>query len=175
MGMFILGILFGWLIEWLFYTFYWKPAHSGDASAGGTQPERPVGSSRASEPVGLSATATATETPAPAAAAKRSPASSSKPASRSAAKKTANMSGSPEKDLQKISGIGPKISTLLVKAEISSYQSLADASPERLRDILAAAGTRYAMIDPGSWPKQAEYLDKGDSDGLARYLASLKQ
>ncbi len=163
MGMFVLGILFGWLIEWLFYTLYWKPAHSAESAES------------FSESVSPGPAAPQTPSPAPVTDPAPIEPKPSKPATGDSVKKVPTGAGSPEKDLQKISGIGPKVSVLLVEAGIINYQDLANANVERLRDILNAAGTRYAMIDPATWPKQAAYLEKGDSEGLARYLESLKQ
>ncbi len=160
MGLFVLGILFGWLIEWLFYTLYWKPAHSAESLSASVSP----GSAAALTPSPAPVTDPAPIDPKP-----------SKPLAGDGVKKAPTGADAPEKDLQKISGIGPKVSVLLVEAGITNYQDLANANVERLRDILKAAGTRYAMIDPATWPKQAAYLEKGDSDGLARYLESLRQ
>ncbi len=172
MGMFVLGILFGWLIEWLFYTLYWKPAHSAESLSASVSPGPAV--EQKQMPAASSAAA---QTPSPAPVADPAPIepTPSKPAAGDGVKKVPTGAGSPEKDLQKISGIGPKVSVLLVEAGIINYQDLANANVERLRDILNAAGTRYAMIDPATWPKQAAYLEKGDSEGLARYLESLRQ
>lgn len=58
-------------------------------------------------------------------------------------------------DLTVIEGIGPKISELLQAANIGSWSALADAQPEQLEAILAAAGPVYAVHNPGTWPSQA--------------------
>ncbi|WP_420154248.1 helix-hairpin-helix domain-containing protein, partial [Siphonobacter sp.] len=58
-------------------------------------------------------------------------------------------------DLKVIEGIGPKIEQLLNNEGISSFTQLAAASPERIKEILNAAGSRFQMHDPTTWPDQA--------------------
>jgi predicted flap endonuclease-1-like 5' DNA nuclease len=58
-------------------------------------------------------------------------------------------------DLTRIEGIGPKIAGLLNEAGILNYAQLAAAPVDRLVEVLRAAGSRYAMANPGSWPQQA--------------------
>lgn len=64
-------------------------------------------------------------------------------------------------DLKAVEGIGPKIEQLLRADGIDSWRALADAPPERLRDVLAAAGPRFQVHDPGTWPAQAALLAEG--------------
>lgn len=59
-------------------------------------------------------------------------------------------------DLTVISGIGPKISTTLVEAGISSYAQLADSQEESIEGILKEAGLRLG--DTSSWIQQAKEL-----------------
>ena len=69
-------------------------------------------------------------------------------------------------DLKKIEGIGPKISELLQNAGINTFAQLADAKIERLKEILEAAGSRYKMHDPTTWPQQSALAAKGNWDEL---------
>jgi len=64
-------------------------------------------------------------------------------------------------DLTVVEGVGPKIAGLLSDAGIDSWRALADADVERLRLVLAAAGPRYRMHDPSSWPTQGRLLAEG--------------
>ncbi len=59
-------------------------------------------------------------------------------------------------NLQIVEGIGPKIEKLLKEAGITTWAGLAEKTAEELNDILAAAGSRYQMHNPESWPKQAK-------------------
>ncbi len=65
-------------------------------------------------------------------------------------------------DLEKIEGIGPKVATLLHAAGITTFPGLAAAPVAKLKEILHAAGSRFAMMEPTTWPEQAALAAKGD-------------
>jgi len=69
-------------------------------------------------------------------------------------------------DLTKVEGIGPKISGLLTEAGYGTFAALAATTPENIKGILTAAGSRYATHNPGTWPKQAEMASEGKWDEL---------
>lgn len=89
------------------------------------------------------------------------------------AKKAAPKAGKGD-DLTKVEGIGPKIAELFNAAGINSYAELAATSVERLSEILAEGGSRFASHDPGTWPKQAELAAAGQWDELKTWQDSLK-
>ena len=60
-----------------------------------------------------------------------------------------------ENDLTAIEGIGPKTAKLLQENGISSWAQLSTKTPSELKDILAAAGSRYSHLDPSTWTRQA--------------------
>lgn len=72
-------------------------------------------------------------------------------------------------DLKAIEGIGPKIEKLLHDGGIKTWRSLADASVDSIQQILNDAGSRYALADPGTWPKQSELAADGKWDELQEY------
>lgn len=72
-------------------------------------------------------------------------------------------------DLKIVEGIGPKIEELLFKAGIHTYSELAAAPVSRLKEILAEAGSRYAMHDPGTWSAQALLAANNEWDNLKAY------
>ncbi len=72
-------------------------------------------------------------------------------------------------DLKKIEGIGPKIAEIFNNAGILTFAQLAETSVEKLQEILAAAGSRYASKKPGSWPKQAKMAAEGKWDELKEW------
>ncbi len=74
-----------------------------------------------------------------------------------------------------MSGIGPKIATVLAEAGIDSLGRLAETPAEELRAVLERAGSRFAMANVESWPQQARLLVAGDEDGLRRLLESLRR
>ncbi len=71
-------------------------------------------------------------------------------------------------DLKKIEGIGPKIAEKLNGGGITTFAQLAATEVSRLQEILDAAGSRYRMHNPGTWPKQAGLAATGDWDGLKK-------
>lgn len=70
-------------------------------------------------------------------------------------------------DLTKIEGIGKKINELLAAENIVSFKELSKLSAKKLKAILEAAGTKFAMHNPTSWPKQAKLAAAGKWDELA--------
>lgn len=75
----------------------------------------------------------------------------------------------PRDDLKIVEGIGPKIEELLFKAGITTYGQLAATSVQQLKDILAEAGPRFLMHDPGTWSAQALLAANGEWDNLKAY------
>lgn len=80
----------------------------------------------------------------------------------------------PGKDLQLIEGIGPKIAELLIANGIHDLVDLAAAPVEQIREILLAAGRRFRLADPSSWPEQAKLGAAGLWDALSELQARLK-
>ena len=75
-------------------------------------------------------------------------------------------------DLTKIEGIGPKIAEHFNNAGILTWEELANTDVSRLQEILTAAGPRYKMHNPGSWPKQARMAADGKWDELKEWQDS---
>jgi predicted flap endonuclease-1-like 5' DNA nuclease len=67
-------------------------------------------------------------------------------------------------DLKVVEGIGPKIESILNKAGITTFDQLAQSTPERLYEILHDANLRLA--DPTTWPEQARLADGDNWDML---------
>ncbi len=72
-------------------------------------------------------------------------------------------------DLKIVEGIGPKIDEVLNKAGISTWAELAASSGDKLKEILAAAGDRFRLADPTTWPKQAALAVDGKWAELKKY------
>ena len=72
-------------------------------------------------------------------------------------------------DLKIVEGIGPKIETLLKEGGISTWAELSEASEDRLKEILDAAGPRYQIHDPSTWPAQSKFAAEGKWDELKEY------
>ncbi len=61
-------------------------------------------------------------------------------------------------DLKKLEGVGPKLAEILNEAGIATYADLAGTSIEKMKEILEAAGSRYASKDPAPWIEQAKSM-----------------
>ncbi|MEL6969132.1 MAG: glycoside hydrolase family 13 [Bacteroidota bacterium] len=95
-------------------------------------------------------------------------------------KKTTTKAGAPKvtpakpDDLKKIEGIGPKIAGLLVADGITTFAALGKAKQTKLKAILEAAGSRYKMHDPTTWPQQAKLAAAGKWEQLKTLQDELK-
>ena len=76
-------------------------------------------------------------------------------------------------DLTRIEGIGPKISGLLREAGISTFADLAEASVDRLQELVADAGLT-ALADPETWAEQARLAAEGQWERLEALQDELK-
>jgi predicted flap endonuclease-1-like 5' DNA nuclease len=77
-------------------------------------------------------------------------------------------------DLTKIEGIGKKIAELLKAESISSFSDLSKTTPKKLRAILDAAGNKFKMHEPATWPKQAKLAASEKWDDLKKLQSDLK-
>jgi predicted flap endonuclease-1-like 5' DNA nuclease len=77
-------------------------------------------------------------------------------------------------DLTKIEGVGPKIAGLLKADGIQNFADLAKAKQPKLQAILEAAGPRYKMHNPSTWPEQAKLAANGKWDELNKLQDKLK-
>ncbi len=89
------------------------------------------------------------------------PKAAKKPAAKKATKKEDKGD-----DLTKVEGIGPKIAGIFNEAGINSFADLAGANLDKLKEILAAAGSRYKSKDPQTWSEQAKMAAEGKWDAL---------
>jgi predicted flap endonuclease-1-like 5' DNA nuclease len=96
-----------------------------------------------------------------------------KPATKRVAAKAAPKARAAD-DLTRIEGIGPKIAGLLQKAGVRTFEDLAQAKPANLQTVLAAAGPRFTLAKPGTWPKQAGMLARGDEKAFAALTERLR-
>lgn len=75
-------------------------------------------------------------------------------------------------DLQRIEGIGPKVSRVLNEAGITTFEVLSRANPADVQRTLRDAGLQ--MMNPEGWIEQASLAAKGDWEGLERLQNELK-
>ncbi|MEO0731336.1 MAG: helix-hairpin-helix domain-containing protein [Bacteroidota bacterium] len=72
-------------------------------------------------------------------------------------------------NFQIIEGVGPKVNQVLIDAGYKTWEDLSVANVDDLRGHLDAAGKRFALCDPTSWPHQAKLAAASDWDELIRY------
>jgi predicted flap endonuclease-1-like 5' DNA nuclease len=78
-------------------------------------------------------------------------------------------------DLKRIDGIGPKISSVLQAAGITTFVSLAATDVSRLEKVLEAENPRLLRLaDPTTWPEQAQLAAAGDWEGLETLQSTFK-
>ena len=94
-----------------------------------------------------------------------------KPSPKAAPVAKATDSGSD--DLKLIEGIGPKIEQILKDGGINTWAQLAATKADKIKELLTAAGSRYASHDPTTWPEQADLAAKGEMDKLKAWQDEL--
>jgi predicted flap endonuclease-1-like 5' DNA nuclease len=77
------------------------------------------------------------------------------------AKPKTEAKGKEADDLTKIEGIGKKINELLIAENITNFKDLSKCPAKKLKGILDAAGNKFKMHDPGTWPAQAKLAAEG--------------
>jgi predicted flap endonuclease-1-like 5' DNA nuclease len=78
-------------------------------------------------------------------------------------------------DLKIVEGIGPKIEGLLNNEGILTFSQLAVTTTERIKEILDAAGPRFQMHDPTTWPQQSALARDGKWDELKAWQDELNK
>jgi predicted flap endonuclease-1-like 5' DNA nuclease len=76
-------------------------------------------------------------------------------------------------DLRRIEGIGRKVSSVLLKARITTFSQLAATDVQQLKAILAAAGIGPS-VNPSSWPEQASLAEAEDWEAFDKLKDGLK-
>ncbi len=76
-------------------------------------------------------------------------------------------------DLTVVEGIGPKISELCSGIGVHTWRKLADTDVAELQSMLDAAGSRYTVHKPATWPEQAELLATGQWDAFVALTGRL--
>ena len=76
-------------------------------------------------------------------------------------------------DLTLVEGIGPKIEEILLAAHVDTYTKLAMTPVEEIRTLLDGAGANFKVSNPGTWPRQAALIVRGDWAELRRWQDEL--
>lgn len=92
-----------------------------------------------------------------------------------ATKKVSTNARMQKDDLTIINGVGPKVNLLLNKAGIKTYKQLSVTKIADLKTILDAAGSRYKLINPGTWKAEAKLASQGKFDLLKEFQKQNKK
>lgn len=86
-------------------------------------------------------------------------------------KKFLNKDGSDK--LQMVEGIGPKIAEILNNDGVTTFAQLSKTKVDHIASLLKAAGARYSLANPGTWPEQATLLANGELEAFEKLTAEL--
>lgn len=185
-GVFILGILVGWLIEWIFVRLFVpnpkkklevalqasRKENSALQQQNSTlQAELTVAKTEKVTPSVPQAAIEAVTTPEPAIVAPEPEATITVTP---AVATTAKEASTDDDDLTKLSGIGPKLAEAMQANGIKRYAQLALLTTDGLNEKLASSGIRYSKTFAESWAEQAKLADASDWNGLKTYQKTLK-
>ena len=180
---FILGVLVGWLAQWVIDRFFWRRTADGAAASSGppprsqtvqavpTVPTAPTASvqrerSGVIEPnTGATTTADTTAGRIAADVALGAPGA----VSTSSATLTTNAPVYRQEDLEAIAGIGPKVGAMLRNNGITTFAELAATPAAELARIVESTGEPAVGAGLESWVGQARLAADQDWAGLASF------
>ena len=191
-GIFILGVLSGWLLEWIFVRLFVPnpnrkletalqasrkeasalqqqnrelQAALTAAKAAPSAPSVEVVAPAAPEVLETPAVAETVDAPMPVAETVVEVSTAAEP------ELTAEQS---DDDLTRLTGIGPKLAEAMKAAGICTYAQLTTMSVEDVNQALAGSNIRYNKASAESWAEQATLAAAGDWKGLKAHQAALK-
>ncbi len=192
-GIFILGVLSGWLLEWIFVRLFvpnpnrkletalqasrkeasalqqqnreLQAALTAAKAAPSAPPSVEVVAPAAPEVLETPAVAESIDAPMPIAETVVEASTAAEPAL------TAEQS---DDDLTRLTGIGPKLAEAMKAAGICTYAQLTTMSVEDVSQALAGSNIRYNKASAESWAEQATLAAAGDWKGLKAHQAALK-
>lgn len=192
-GIFILGVLSGWLLEWIFVRLFvpnpnrkletalqasrkeasalqqqnreLQAALTASKAAPSASPSVEVVAPAAPETFETPAVAESVDAPMPVAETVVEVSTAAEP------ELTAEQS---DDDLTRLTGIGPKLAEAMKAAGICTYAQLTTMSVEDVSQALAGSNIRYNKASAESWAEQATLAAAGDWKGLKAHQAALK-
>ena len=192
-GIFILGVLSGWLLEWIFVRLFvpnpnrkletalqasrkeasalqqqnreLQAALTAAKAAPSAPPSVEVVAPAAPEVLETPAVAESVDAPMPVAETVVEVSTAAEP------ELTAEQS---DDDLTRLTGIGPKLAEAMKAAGICTYAQLTTMSVEDVSQALAGSNIRYNKASAESWAEQATLAAAGDWKGLKAHQAALK-
>lgn len=200
LGIFVLGVLAGWVAEWIFVRlFVPNPKKKVETALQASRKEIEALQKKNNElQSALTAAQAATNKSAPPAATEPAPAqeiSKAVPDKEAAETKAKAAAPAPVKakaeaapatasstalaneghdDLTRLVGIGPKLAEAMNAAGINRYSQLAGLGVDELSERLASSNIRYSKAAAEGWATQAKLAAAGDWEGLKNHQASQK-
>ena len=193
-GIFILGVLSGWLLEWIFVRLFVPnpnrkletalQASRKEASALQQQNRElqaalTAAKAAPSAPPSVEVVAPAApetlETPAVAEESVDEPMTVAETVvEASTVAESALTAEQSDDDLTRLTGIGPKLAEAMKAAGICTYAQLTTMSVEDVNQALAGSNIRYNKASAENWAEQATLAAAGDWKGLKAHQAALK-
>ena len=192
-GIFILGVLSGWLLEWIFVRLFvpnpnrkletalqasrkeasalqqqnreLQAALTAAKAAPSAPPSVEVVAPAAPEVLETPAVAESVDAPMPVA---------ETVVEASTVAESALTAEQSDDDLTRLTGIGPKLAEAMKAAGICTYAQLTTMSVEDVSQALAGSNIRYNKASAESWAEQATLAAAGDWKGLKAHQAALK-
>lgn len=201
---FILGIFTGWLVEWLFYTFYWKNRKSADKSnkvaasdatnsdetkleiklekKADPEPEKQEEKSpvqekveEVKEEVAEKVEEVKEEVAEKVEEVKEEVSEAVEEVKEEVVEKVVEKAKDAVDDLTKLVGIGPKVAEKMNAMGIQNYQQLADANMDDVIERLGVEGVRIPKAASQTWSQQGSLAAKGDWGGIETIKTDLKK
>lgn len=192
-GIFILGVLSGWLLEWIFVRlFVPNPNRKLETALQASRKEASALQQQNRElQAALTAAKAAPSAPSVEVVAPAAPETPETPAvaeesvdapmpvaetvvEASTAAEPALTAEQSDDDLTRLTGIGPKLAEAMKAAGICTYAQLTTMSVEDVSQALAGSNIRYNKASAESWAEQATLAAAGDWKGLKAHQAALK-
>lgn len=192
-GIFILGVLSGWLLEWIFVRlFVPNPNRKLETALQASRKEASALQQQNRElQAALTAAKAAPSAPSVEVVAPAAPETPETPAvaeesvdapmpvaetvvEASTAAEPALTAEQSDDDLTRLTGIGPKLAEAMKAAGICTYAQLTTMSVEDVSQALAGSNIRYNKASAESWAEQATLAAAGDWKALKAHQAALK-
>lgn len=176
-GIFILGVLSGWLLEWIFVRlFVPNPNRKLETALQASRKEASALQQKNRElQAALTAAKAAPSAPSVEVVAPAAPVPATDTAvEASTTAEPALTAAQSDDDLTRLTGIGPKLAEAMKAAGICTYAQLTTMSVEDVSQALAVSNIRYNKASAESWAQQATLAAAGDWKGLKALQAALK-
>lgn len=180
-GIFVLGILCGWLLEWLFVSFFMRkspqlPPKTPLPLEVTTNPQQVVLLEEQNHQL-QNALAAAKQTISELETSLQQTQvflSEQPPTTSNDTSVSSTIAASGQDDLTRLKGIGPRLEQVMHEAGINTYTQLMNMNGKALAAALEPSGILFSRAIVDSWPIQAKLAAEGKWDELRKYKSTLK-